>query len=358
MIVLLLESSVSLALSAFFVVLLRWLSAPLHLLDLPDHRKIHEGAVPLCGGIAIFLAFSGISLFTANTMDVGPGFWSATLLVVTLGVADDRFALPARFRFAAQALIAMALIAAEGLGRISFGDMLPVAGFGGQAVLLVISIAFVVGLINAWNMVDGIDGLAGGSAAATLVWILLLALHAGQDGLVFPVAALLSAVGGFLLFNLRSPWRARASVYLGDAGSTALGAIIAYLILRLSNGAQGLAFPSLLWLVILPVVDTLSLMVRRLLDHRSPMSADRRHLHHLLIDCGLTPGTTSYLIVLISFLCGGIGYIGLLSGVSGAVMAAGLLFVAAAHSIFVLAVETSAHRRTHGAARPAVKLQT
>nr|WP_314092135.1 MraY family glycosyltransferase [uncultured Shinella sp.] len=357
MIFLLLESSASLALTAIFVVLLRWLSVPLHLLDLPDHRKIHEGAVPLCGGIAIFLAFSGVSLLTAQTMDVGPGFWSATLFVVTLGVADDRFALPARFRFATQVLIAVALIAAEGLGQISLGDMLPVAGFGGHAVLLVVSVAFVVGLINAWNMVDGVDGLAGGSAAATLAWILLLVLHVGEDGLVFPVAALLAAVGGFLLFNLRSPWRARASVYLGDAGSTALGAIIAYLILRLSDGAEGLPFPSLLWLVILPVIDTLSLMVRRLLDHRSPMSADRRHLHHLLIDAGLSPAATSYVIVLISFLCGGIGYLGLLFGLPAPVMVIGLLLVAAAHSAFVLAVESATHRRVHRAARLSVKLQ-
>ncbi|WP_440981825.1 MraY family glycosyltransferase [Shinella sumterensis] len=357
MIFLLLESSASLVLSTVFVVLLRWLSVPLHLIDLPDHRKIHEGAVPLCGGIAIFMAFAGMNVITANGMDVGPGFWSATLLVVALGVLDDRFTLPARVRFAAQVLIALALIAAEGLGRISLGDLLPVAGPAAYGLLFVISVVFVVGLINAWNMADGVDGLAGGVAVSTLVWILALVLLTGEDGLVFPVAALLAAVGGFLVFNLRSPWRARACVYLGDAGSTGLGAIIAYLILRLSDGADGLPFPSLLWLVILPVIDTLSLMVRRLLDHRSPMSADRRHLHHLMIDSGLSPAATSYIIILFSFLCGGIGYLGLLFAVPQQVMVGGLLLAAVTHSAFVLAVETATHRRADRAASPSIKLQ-
>lgn len=357
MILLLLESSASLVLSTALVVLLRWLAVPLHLIDLPDHRKTHEGAVPLCGGIAIFLAFSGMNLLTANAMDVGPGFWLATVLVVTLGVMDDRFTLPARFRFIAQVLIAVALIAAEGLGRISFGDILPETGAGIYVVLLVISVFFVVGLINAWNMADGVDGLAGSIAASTLIWILALVLQSGEDGLVFPVAALLAAVGGFLVFNLRGPWRARASVYLGDAGSTGLGATIAYLILRLSDGADGLPFPSLLWLVILPVIDTLSLMVRRLLDHRSPMSADRRHLHHLMIDSGLSPAATSYIIVFLSFLCGGIGYLGLLFDVPQEVMVAGLLLVVVAHSAFVLAAEASTHRRASGAGRRSIKLQ-
>ncbi len=356
MIVLLLESSASLALSTFLVVLLRGLAAPLHLLDLPDHRKIHDGAIPLCGGIAIFVAFSCVCLVAKSPMDCGPGFWVATLLIVGLGVADDRFALPARFRFAAQVLIALALITAEGLGHMSLGDLLPEETLIADVGLVVISVAFVVGLINAWNMADGVDGLAGGSAAVSLVWILVLSVQTGQDGLVVPVVTLLAATGGFLIFNIRGPWRARASVYLGDAGSTALGAIIAYLILRLSNGADGLPFPTLLWLVILPVVDTLSLMVRRTLEHRSPMSADRRHLHHLLIDIGFSPAITSYIIVLVSFLCGGIGYLGLLFGLPTPVMALGLLLVAIAHTAFVLAAETSTRRQAHRVTGPSVKL--
>ena len=357
MIFLLLESSASLALSAFFIVLLRSLSVPLHLIDLPDHRKIHEGAIPLCGGIAIFLAFAGISLLASGPMDCGPGFWAATLLIVGLGVADDRFALPARFRFGAQVLIAIALISAEGLGQVSFGDLPELGIVFGPIGLLALSVAFIVGLINAWNMLDGVDGLAGGSAVAALVWILLLSLQAGAEGLVVPVALLLAATGGFLIFNLRSPWRARASVYLGDAGSTALGAIIAYLILRLSNGAEGLPFQCLLWLVVVPVVDTLSLIVRRMLDHRSPMSADRRHLHHLLIDAGFSPAATSYVIVLVSFLCGGVGYLGLVFNLPGPVMVIGLVFVAIAHTAFVLAAESATRRRVHRAARPSIKLQ-
>lgn len=352
MVFLLLESSASLALSAFLIIFLRRLAVPLHLIDLPDHRKIHEGAVPLCGGIAIFLSFAGISLLS-EPLSLGPGFWVAMGLITVLGVVDDRFPLPARTRFLAQVLIALALISTEDLGRLSLGDLLPPEAIGGAVGLFILSAIFIVGLVNAWNMMDGVDGLAGGSAAAALVWILLLAVHLGEEGLVFPVMALIAAIGGFLIFNARSPWRPRASVYLGDAGSTTLGAIIAYLVLHLSNGTEGLPFPVLLWLVVVPVIDTLSLMVRRMLDHRSPMSADRRHLHHLLIDTGLSPAAASYTIIAVSFLCGGVGYAGLVAGLPASVMTIGLFFVAFAHTAFVLAVEATARHRV---ARPPIHL--
>lgn len=352
MVFLLLESSATLALCAFLIVSLRRLAVPLHLVDLPDHRKTHEGAIPLCGGIAIFLSFSSIALLT-GTAFFGPGFWLAIFLILCLGIADDRFALPARNRFIAQGLIAFVLLSTEGLGQISLGDTLPAEVLGGAAGLFMLSVTFVVGLVNAWNMMDGVDGLAGGSAVAALIWIVLLALHLGESELALPVTLLIAAIGGFLLFNARSPWCARASVYLGDAGSTALGAVIAYLILRLADGAHGIAFQTLLWLVVVPVVDTLSLMVRRILDHRSPMSADRRHLHHLLIDTGLSPAAASYAIVVVSFLCGGIGYLGAVSGVPASVMTVGLFLFAAIHTAFVLAVEATARQRV---VRPSVNL--
>lgn len=355
MVFLLLESSASLALSAFLIVFLRRLAIPLHLIDLPDHRKIHEGAIPLCGGIAIFLSFAGITLLS-GPLSLGLGFWVAMGLITILGVADDRFTLPARTRFLAQVLIALALITTEGLGRLSLGDLLPPEAIGGAAGLFILSATFIVGLVNAWNMMDGIDGLAGGSAVAALVWILLLVVHLNEEGLVFPVMALIAAIIGFLIFNARSPWRPKAAVYLGDAGSTTLGAIIAYLVLRLSGGTDDLPFPVLLWLVIIPVTDTLSLMVRRMLDHRSPMSADRRHLHHLLIDTGLSPAAASYTIIVVSFLCGGVGYLGLVAGVPASVMTIGLFFVAFAHTAFVLVVEASVRHRLHRIVRPSINL--
>lgn len=355
MVVLLLESSASLALSVLLVVFLRRLAVPFHLVDVADDRKIHEGAIPLCGGIAIFLSFACITLLE-RPVSPGLGFWMAMALIVGLGVADDRFALAARVRFLAHILIALALIAMEGLGQLSFGDLLPVEAVGGAVGLFVLSVAFVVGMVNAWNMVDGVDGLAGGSAVATLVWILLLAIHIGEEGLAFSVTVLVTAIGGFLVFNARSPWCTKASVYLGDAGSTMLGAIIAYFILRLADGAEGLAFPVLLWLVVLPVVDTLSLIVRRMLDHRSPMSADRRHLHHLLIDSGLSQAVASYTLIAMSFLYGGIGYLGLVAGLPASVMTVGLVFVALGHTVFVLTVEAAARQRIHRAVRPPINL--
>jgi UDP-GlcNAc:undecaprenyl-phosphate GlcNAc-1-phosphate transferase len=174
-----------------------------------------------------------------------------------------------------------------------------------------------------------------------LVWLMLVAEIKDMGELILPFELLLTGLCGFLIFNMRSPWRIRASIFLGDAGSMALGATIAYGILLLASDKSPAPFMALLWIVIIPVTDTLSLMIRRVLAGRSPMSADRWHLHHLLLDAGFMPMATTNIILVASAVCGGIGYLGIRNDVPEVVMAAGLLIPVGIHTLFVMAASGS-----------------
>ncbi|TCL74542.1 UDP-GlcNAc:undecaprenyl-phosphate GlcNAc-1-phosphate transferase [Rhizobium sp. BK251] len=336
MFVLAVDSLFTLTMSAFLIAVLKRVSRALSLIDHPDHRKRHDGVIPLCGGIGIFLTFAAISLLVGNLSALGANYWLALFIVVAVGVIDDKRPLPATVRLAAQLAAAIILVSGVHISFFSFGALLPAEIAAHPPFLFLIAILFVAGLINAWNMMDGVDGLAGGSAAVALMWLLIIADFKAVPGLVFPIETLVAAICGFLAFNMRSPWRARASVFLGDAGSTALGLTIAYLIVILSTLESAVTFPALLWIVIIPVVDTLSLMTRRILARRSPMSADRWHLHHLFLDNGFSPAGTTGMIMLASAICGAIGFIGARAEVPAGVMAFSLILPVGAHTVFVL----------------------
>ena len=182
-----------------------------------------------------------------------------------------------------------------------------------------------------------------------LIWLMFVASFAEMTRLVAPLQALAICLCAFLVFNMRSPWRSRASIFLGDARSTALGATIAYIILLLATGSMAVTFPALIWVVILPVTDTLSLIVRRIMAGRSAMSADRWHLHHLLLDHGFSASATANTLIVVSAICGGIGYAGIRANIPGEIMAIGLLVPLSLHTILVLA--TTGHLATLGSGR-------
>ncbi len=213
-------------------------------------------------------------------------------------------------------------------------------------LFLLIALAFVVGLVNAINMSDGVDGLAG-SASAAAFWLAAICFWVGENRIGLQTLALAAACSGFLLFNMRHRWRAKASLFLGDGGSTFLGAALAGIILILTNTHAEIAFPIVLWVVVVPVIDTLSLIVRRLAARRSPFSPDRQHLHHLFIDVGLSAGQTAVAIMALNFLAGAIAYIAIRLGIPAWSMLIALVIPAIAHTLFVL--------HTNRGLRPVVK---
>jgi UDP-GlcNAc:undecaprenyl-phosphate GlcNAc-1-phosphate transferase len=320
------------------VVILRRLTVAFQLVDRPDSvRKRHKGAVPLCGGIAIFAAFTITSFVTLQPALLGFNFWLGLLVILLIGVVDDRRPLPAAGRLVMQLAMAIALVGGANIGSLSVGILFTEKSSLFLPLFFVIGVMFLTGLVNSWNMLDGVDGLAGGAALVALVWLMFFASFAEITRLIAPLQALTVCLCAFLVFNMRSPWRARASIFLGDAGSTALGATIAYIILLLATESTVITLPALMWVVILPVTDTLSLIVRRMMAGRSPMSGDRWHLHHLLLDYGLSASATTNTLVVVSAIFGAIGYVGVRANIPGEVMAMGLMAPISLHTIFVLA---------------------
>jgi UDP-GlcNAc:undecaprenyl-phosphate GlcNAc-1-phosphate transferase len=199
-----------------------------------------------------------------------------------------------------------------------------------------LTVVALVGLVNAINMLDGLDGLAGGVSVAMLSWLVVLATLQGQGAYQLITVVSVAATAAFLLLNGRWPWRHRAEVFLGDAGSMSLGLIVGWSVIGISQAENPVVSPmAYLWIVALPVMDTLSLTVRRLLRGRHPFIADRDHIHHLFLRAGFTPGGASYCLVAISLAVGGAGVTAALAGVPDWLLGVSLAGLISLHYVFV-----------------------
>jgi len=288
----LLSLLVAVAVSAVLLRGLEPLARRVGLMDAPGARKAHDGSVPLIGGLAMFFGFA----MAALTLDAGltalRPFFAASALLVLVGVLDDLRELSSRARFAAQ-ILAAALMA--GWGGVVLRD-LGALGPGGAvfelgAWAVPFSVFCTVGVINALNMSDGVDGLAGGlaiTAVAGLAWVAHRAGLAAERDVLLLLAAVVLV---FLWANARLPWRPRARVFMGDAGSMFLGFAITWFFIRLSQGPDRAMAPvSALWLLLVPLFDTVWLLIKRPLSGRWPTAASQDHLHHVLQMAGLAPG--------------------------------------------------------------------
>ena len=294
-----------------------------HRLDLVDHpggRKDHGGVIPLVGGLAIFAGFA----LVLPGMPVPADFAHvlvAMLLMVIIGVIDDVREIKARLKLLGQIAAATVLVLGSGAELHSLGDLIGQGDVRLGGLAIPITIFCVVGIINALNMIDGLDGLAGG---VSLVSVLALAFAAGLSAQ--PVVAgllivLSGSLAGFLIFNLRLPWQPQARVFLGDAGSNFLGLALAYFAVVLTqSGEAALAPMSAVWMIGLPILDTLTVMVRRMAQRRSPFSAGRDHLHHILIDLGLGRGATMWVLVASAAGLAAVGMAGWRAGIADWIM--------------------------------------
>lgn len=302
-----------------FVFGLRRLARRFDLIDTPDHRKDHDRATPLVGGLAIFggllaatLTVEGL-LVQRNELFIGLG-----LLLLT-GMIDDRGGLTPRIRLLIQVLAALVMVLGGEVRLDHLGNLFGTGDIHLGRWSVPLTVFAVVGVINAMNMIDGADGLAGGIALIAL--LIFFAFSYFNDQTRGTVMVLLSfGVAAFMVFNARSPWRSRASVFLGDAGSMMLGFALAWFAVELANVRDVYTPITAVWILGIPLMDTVSLMIRRLLKGRSPFSADREHLHHILQRAGFSHGQSVCLIWLLSLLMAGIGVAGWWLGVPEYVM--------------------------------------
>ncbi|MEO5566087.1 MAG: MraY family glycosyltransferase [Luteimonas sp.] len=290
--------------------LVQWLLHPvahrLNLLDHPSGRKDHSQATPVTGGLAMALGALLVTYFVSDTATrVLYGFMLGSGLLIGVGVLDDKYDLPWWLRIGVQVLAALSMIY---LGGVQIQHLGPLFGFGDAALgrfAVPFTVFATVGLINTINMIDGADGLAGSLVAAALTMLAAAALYAGNDGLALLIGVLDGAVLGFLAYNMRLPWRPRARLFMGNAGSTFLGYAIAWAAFRLTQNPFHDVSPILaLWVLPVPVMDTLVVMLRRVVLHKSPFHADRNHIHHLMLDAGFGPTRTALFLALFSGVTG------------------------------------------------------
>ncbi|MEQ8689667.1 MAG: MraY family glycosyltransferase [Pseudomonadales bacterium] len=268
----------------------------LDLVDSPDQRKMHEGDVPLVGGLAIYLTLLlGVFLWgspeaslVANYSASFRVFLAAGATLVLLGVLDDRNNVSVFTRVAVEIIAALIVIEGLDLKAASLGDLI---GTGNIKLSPWLAYPFTVicifGVINAFNMLDGMDGLLG-----MMILITLFSFHLFTGippGLI--TIFISSSLAAFLVSNLSlSPYIPKT--FLGDAGSKLLGFIVVALILAATSAQLGgtrLIEPvTALFLVGLPLWDMTFTTLRRVVTRRSPFAADRTHIHHLTEALGLS----------------------------------------------------------------------
>jgi len=320
-------------LTFFFIVLLtdflRRQALTAGLVDRPSTRKRHRGLIPPVGGEAIFLGclLSALALRVPQTLVLQ--LFAIGAIVVVVGAVDDCFDVSASSRLLAQVLASGTMALGAGVHFDSLGAVLP---GGGELALGALAVPFTVfctvGVINAFNMADGMDGLSGSLALVALTGMAAVAAATGSTGLLSMLLIMASGIAAFLSLNARCPWRWRASVFLGDAGSTFLGFALTWFVIRLSQGQGAPMSPETgLWLLMVPLFDTVYVMFRRLSRGRSPMAADRQHLHHYLLRGGLSVTQSLAVILSLSITGAGVGLATRVTGLSDQVVLG--LFVAA-----------------------------
>ncbi|MBA3487619.1 MAG: undecaprenyl/decaprenyl-phosphate alpha-N-acetylglucosaminyl 1-phosphate transferase [Lysobacter sp.] len=293
------------ALTIFVLWLLQPAAAKLNLLDFPRGRKDHAHPTPVTGGLAMAV---GILVMGFSSYDAGPSFLGFALgaaLLIVVGLLDDLYDVKWYWRIVAQIIAALLMVY---IGGVQVQQLGPVFGLG-EMSLGVLSVPFTVfatvGLINAINMSDGADGLAGLLVAAALVMLMAAAIYAGNAVISERLMIMLGAVVAFLSNNMRFPWQPKARLFMGNAGSAFLGFVIAWAAFRLTQNEGHPVSPVLaLWFVPIPVMDTLVLMLRRMRGRKSPFIADRNHIHHLMLEAGFGPTQAALTLAFFSLLCG------------------------------------------------------
>jgi UDP-GlcNAc:undecaprenyl-phosphate GlcNAc-1-phosphate transferase len=303
-----------------------WAAHHYDFLDHPDERKHHAGAVPLVGGLGMFVAMAvAAGLYLADA-DIFWGLLLSVSIIVVIGFLDDWTDLTVRIRFLAQIVAALVMALFAGAQLASLGDLF---GFGPVAmgVLAVpFTIFAVVGMANALNLSDGMDGLAGGLALIATIFVAAAAYLSGRAITLSTMFILGGALIGFLFFNMRFPWQRRAKVFMGDSGSLMLGFVLAWAVIRVTQAEEDALPPAAaLWFFAIPLWDTVSLMLRRVLKGKSPFHPGRDHLHHILLRVGYRDSQVVRFIHLVALACGLVGFFGWRWGVPDAVLLYGFL---------------------------------
>lgn len=259
--------------------------------DVPkDGRRMHDHPIPRLGGLAIALAFILTTLVTVELDQQMQGILLGSIIILVLGVLDDSLTLPAMPKFIVQIIAAIVVVAHGCTIRFitnpfssQVGDCIDLG-----ILSVPVTIIWIVMLTNAVNFIDGLDGLAVGVSGISAATILVIALLVAEESIAIIMAALLGSCLGFIPYN-RNP----AKIFMGDTGSTFLGFILAAMSIQGMFKLYAIISFVVPFLILgIPIFDICFAVLRRLAKHQNPMTADRGHIHHRLIDMGFSQKQT------------------------------------------------------------------
>lgn len=315
--------------SVFSTPLVRYLAIRMGCIDQPGQRKVHAEPTPRLGGVAFALAMAAVTLIVLVALACGGvnrgivSYLVGAFLLVMLGAADDARRLGWKVKLAGMLVV---------ISLVVFGGDVAIRQIGTYGTLGRINLGLwgipftylcVIGVTNAINLIDGLNGLAGGTSLVALVFMGVAAYLSGDPTLACLCLGLAGSVGGFLIYNFP-----RGRIFMGDSGSLLLGFSCSVFAILLTQGARGAGggpgmgvpaavgggmpgFPAVdpmfpVLVLILPIFDTVRVMVIRMVNRRSPFAADKTHFHHLMVRRGLSPVATVYVMVAITAVMGGL----------------------------------------------------
>jgi len=284
------------------------------LVDVPNERKQHDGAIPLIGGISIF---TGVLIATTAFIEqshIINLYLISSALIVFIGTLDDIYDLSVVSRIVFQGIVASILVFGAEIyisdfGAILGGDSINIGNYG-----MIFTILAVIAAINAFNMVDGIDGLAGSMSIVTISSIAILTVTKNPSvDILLPMLIVVSTIP-YLFYNVSTRNPRGKKIFMGDAGSMYMGLTVIWL-LTLStqaNESNDIAFRPVtaLWLIAVPLMDMFAIMYRRMRKGESPFKADNGHLHHICLSVGMSSRQALIVISALAIVCAVIGILG------------------------------------------------
>lgn len=283
--------------------LVKYCSARFGFVDIPkDERRMHNQPIPTIGGLAIFGAFFLVVLVMGNVSRQLIGMLAGSLIIVLLGVVDDKYDLNAKFKFLIQILAAVIPVT-QGCVIRYISNPLPIADYPYlplRFLAIPCTIVWIVALTNAVNFIDGLDGLSVGVCSISCLSMGVIAMALGQGSEAVILGALLGACLGFLPYNLNP-----AKIFMGDTGATFLGFMLGCMsVSGLFKVYTVISFAVPILVLGVPLFDICFACLRRMWNHVSPMHADRSHIHHRLIDMGFNQRQSVSILYLVASLLG------------------------------------------------------
>ncbi|MBZ4688243.1 MAG: UDP-GlcNAc:undecaprenyl-phosphate/decaprenyl-phosphate GlcNAc-phosphate transferase [Clostridia bacterium] len=274
-------------------------------IDQPDERKVHQKVMPRLGGLAIYLSFVVAVVAFVTVSRWITGLILGSTLVVMIGIADDTRGLPPKIKLLGQIMAALVavyfgirvhFVTNPFVDLIPFDDVIPLG-----KMVIPFTILWIVGVTNAVNLVDGLDGLAAGISAIASLTMGIVAMLEGQGEVAVLAFLLFASIIGFLKYNFHP-----AKVFMGDTGSMFLGFILSILAIQgLTKSATVISLFIPVVILGIPIFDTAFAIVRRLIKGNPIFEADKEHLHHRLLELGLSHKQTVVAIYGVSIILSG-----------------------------------------------------